>query len=139
VADIEKVKQGIKACWSEHWCHKCFNCPYKPDRDNDDTCVERLGADTLELLKEKQPRVIDRALLRAYLGCAVWLERVTYEPLYVGIITTIHEPSYAISIINADEMKEQLCLDFYGATWRCWTSKPTVAQQNAEKWDGDSK
>ena len=53
MAELEKVKQGIKACWSEHWCHKCFNCPYKPHRDNDDTCVERLGADALELLKEQ--------------------------------------------------------------------------------------
>lgn len=53
MADNEKVKQGIKACWSEHWYHKCFDCPYKPDRDNDNTCVERLGADALELLKEQ--------------------------------------------------------------------------------------
>lgn len=55
--DIDKVKQGIKACWSEHWCHKCCVCPYKPDRDNDDTCVERLGADTLELLKGQQAEI----------------------------------------------------------------------------------
>lgn len=58
MADIEKVKQGVKACWSEHWCHKCFNCPYKPDRDNDDACVERLGVDVLELLKD-QKNLID--------------------------------------------------------------------------------
>ena len=51
MADIEKVKQGVKACWSEHWYHRCFDCPYKPDRDNDNACVERLGADVLELLK----------------------------------------------------------------------------------------
>ena len=56
MADIEKVKQGVKACLSEHWCHKCFNCPYKPDRDNDDACVERLGADVLELLKEREKK-----------------------------------------------------------------------------------
>ena len=59
VEELEKVKQGIKACWSEHWCHKCFHCPYKPDRDNDDTCVERLGADALELLKEQQSISVD--------------------------------------------------------------------------------
>ena len=53
---LDTVIKGIKACWSEHGYHRCFDCPYKPDRDNDDTCVERLGADALKLLKEKQPK-----------------------------------------------------------------------------------
>lgn len=132
VDKLEKVIKGIDICLSRFNCGDA--CPYKQE-DSDD-CMEQLKNDALEVLKEKRPRVIDRALLRSYLGCAVWLERVAYEPFYVGIITTIHEP-YAISIINADETKEQLCLDFYGATWRCWTSKPTTAQQNAEKWDGE--
>lgn len=53
MADIEKVEQGVKACWSEYFCHKCCDCPYKPDRD-DNECVERLGADALELLKRQE-------------------------------------------------------------------------------------
>ena len=53
MTDIEKVIPGIKACWSEHFYHRCFDCPYKTERDNK-KCIERLGADTLELLKEQE-------------------------------------------------------------------------------------
>lgn len=138
MADLNKTIDGVERlqffnqrAGRELWVDKP-----KDVQDKDIDSADAVFKDVLELLKEKQSRVIDRALLRSYLGCSVWLERVAYEPVYVGIITTIHEP-YAISIINADETKEQLYLDFYGTTWRCWTSKPTVAQQNAEKWDGE--
>ena len=51
--DKEKVELGIKACWSEYFSHKCFDCPYVSDR-NDRKCVERLGTDALALLKEQK-------------------------------------------------------------------------------------
>ena len=51
--DREKVELGIKACWSEYFSHKCFDCPYVSDR-NDRKCVERLGTDALALLKEQE-------------------------------------------------------------------------------------
>ena len=54
--DMEKVELGIKACWSEYFSHKCFDCPYVLDR-NDRKCVERLGTDTLALLKEQEQTI----------------------------------------------------------------------------------
>ena len=51
--DKEKVELGIKACWSEYFSHKCFDCPYVSDR-NDRKCVERLGTDALAMLKEQE-------------------------------------------------------------------------------------
>jgi hypothetical protein len=51
--DREKVEQGIKACWSRYFYHSCFECPYMINRD-DKKCVERLGEDALELLKEQE-------------------------------------------------------------------------------------
>lgn len=50
MSDIEKVKKGIKACWSEYFSHKCCDCPYASDR-NDKKCVERLGSDAIRLIE----------------------------------------------------------------------------------------
>ena len=53
MADREKVEKGIKACWSKYFYHSCCDCPYMIDR-NDEKCVEQLGTDVLELLKEQE-------------------------------------------------------------------------------------
>ena len=55
MADVQKVRSGIIACWSEHFFHKCCDCPYKQDRD-DKNCIKHLGKDVIKLLKEQQPR-----------------------------------------------------------------------------------
>ena len=60
--DKEKVELGIKACWSEYFSHKCFDCPYMQDR-NDKKCVERLGADALALLKKQEPKQVEAEVI----------------------------------------------------------------------------
>lgn len=62
---MEKVKKGIKACWSEYFSHKCYDCPYKDIRD-EHGCVKRLGEDAISLLKEQEEK--DEKILTALDG-----------------------------------------------------------------------
>lgn len=85
MADREKVEQGIKACWSKYFYHSCLDCPYMINRD-DEKCVERLGTDALELLKEQEAKTgywIDSAGNNRCSNCGA-----EYSDLYPDYVNT---------------------------------------------------
>ena len=52
--DIEKVIKGLECCAKDD-CALNDICPYGKEDTN--TCIERLSADALELLKEQKERI----------------------------------------------------------------------------------
>lgn len=114
----EMVIRGLECCISN--AHN--KCPYW-DKDNVHPlpCSDRLHADALALLKEQESRVLDIDELKNFE--VVWFEARNH--LYI-------EPMLTRSKNFADASTDWFR---YGKEWRCWTSKPTIDQREAVKWD----
>ena len=134
MAEVEKVKQGVKACWSFYFHHLCLDCPYKPDRD-DQTCVERLGADVLELLNAMPPRLLTLEEVKER-DCG-WAEDKEEDKL-VHIVYEIRNSCIAGESIDGFDAQGHyigwMC-NMYGKHRRLWSDKPTEEQRKATPWD----
>lgn len=109
--DREKVIKGLEYHIKELSVGKtCYECPYF----GDNPCEIQLIANTLELLKEQEPRVL--TLEEAKKAEVCWLEQRGYEPYVTD---------------DADTWNPEI----YGKAYRCWSAKPTDEQRKAEKWE----
>jgi len=118
---LEKVIKGIEACLQET-PECCKACPYHVFYPNG--CIIERNRDALEMLKEREPRVL------------TWEEfREMKEPLDGESIC------YEIMQGNGAVLKTMLvktfstCEHLYNKAFRVWTARPTDEQRKAEKWD----
>jgi len=137
----EKVLKGLAACRMDpDWAEDCrkLDCPYC----GEGSCVALLANDAYMLLMEQEPRVMtleevlalkfdDVVYLEAYpteaVMSAIVIDVIPKLPdIPIGVVQFRHGAGYN-GINNAD-------LGFYGKMWRCWTSRPTDAQREAEPW-----
>lgn len=126
MVEYEKVISGL-----EHHIGKCEHtcddesCPYWGRA----FCETYLCKDVLELLEEQKPRVLTLKEIKAYINSLdddkkpLWLEWSTI-PLVSG---------WVFPSMVTDLMKRYL--KSYNINWRPWTSRPTVEQMKAVKWD----
>lgn len=139
MADLEKVKTGLECCAIGA---ECDHCPYSQMNEGkgDYTGCHQLHWDALELLKEKQPRLMALAEVEKSKGKDVFVE-VRYVPsencdfpaYHAVFASTIdkEQPTYDhIWFYKHINEKEQ-----YGKRWRCWTARPTEEQCKAEPWE----
>ena len=131
---IEKVTKGLE-------CHKnglCqiddkTSCPYWGYEKD---CSKHLMGDALELLKEKQPRVLSYKEVME--SDFVFIELFTdekdcVEPEFIRAIPLF------ISYTQPDFVTQyETCghgtWEEYMYNWRCWTAIPTEEQRKAEPW-----
>ena len=98
----------------------------------------------IEALKAQEPRVMTwQEVIGAAIEC---------KPLYIEVkdsvdkepgddrcaMVTQYKDSITNGIIRAMSSyitSEALFKDWYGKTWRCWTSRPTAEQMEATPWE----
>ena len=139
--DIEKVIKGLEEAHDiiekhvpvRYWGYSTFAC-----------------TDALALLKEREARVMTlEEVMATPKDIAIWQE-IKDDPDYKFEISPVAEPSEITIDCNDDwfnlEPKEPIIgirfasegympKETYGATWRCWTSRPTDEQRKVVKWD----
>lgn len=128
--DREKVINGLECCIErdpdDHT--RCGECPYESTM-----CGNRLKIEALALLKAQQPRVMTLEEVNALDWDYCYLEeerlpgKVYRSILGKHVLTCVTWPSITAAKITHG-------CDGYGKTWRCWTSRPTDAQREAEPW-----
>lgn len=87
----------------------------------------------IEALKAQEPRVLDWNEIGTVDG-AVWLEDRDKSEVVPGLVMQMY------SAVNLDIKKDgklhtaSASRSDYGERWRCWTSRPTDEQREAEPW-----
>ena len=92
-----------------------------------------------KVIKGLEPRVMTRAELELAKLAPVWLD-THRNKIYNGwalcydIQTGMGITGTRAGITDPSGRVHWLKLDDYGRTWRCWTSRPTDKQREAEPW-----
>lgn len=124
MADLDKTIKGLECC-SIAICPQILDygksdkgCPYHAEEN----CVELLAKDALELLKEKQPKLLTlKETINAKYPTDVFCEIKGEERIFA-----VTAPVLAQWIGKPDI--------------RYWTARPTDEQRNAEPWkDGEQE
>jgi hypothetical protein len=142
---FESVIKGLECCQEcdGYTCRNC--CPYHDRNEPEDqpTCICHLAHDAIALLKAQEPRVMTwHEVIGAVLECKpVFIEVKDSEDKERGddrwAMLTQYKDSITNGMICAMSSyitSEILFEDWYGKTWRCWTSKPTNKQRQETKW-----
>ena len=113
--------------------------------DEDKTLVpQQLVLDVLALLKAQEPRVMTwKEVIGAAIECKpVYIEVKDSDDKEPGddrwAMVTQYKDSITNGMIRAMSSyitSEILFKDWYGKTWRCWTSRPSDEQREAVKWE----
>lgn len=115
---------------------KCKDCPWTECSTLDNGCVEIPRDLALAVMRElvaQEARVMTLGEVRNWVNS----DRVTREPVVIEIRGGV------CAWIIDDEVREipgeeNLTSNLYGRTWRCWTSRPTKEQREAEPWQAPS-
>ncbi len=134
----EKVIKGLEFCITVRKEDACKKCPYSLDEWSCD--LLGMKRDALTLLKAQEPRVMtaDDLLQLKYGSIAILEQKITGVIISAVVVDNITldgtlevlqvvTPSVN-GVANAD-------YDYYGKTWRCWTSRPTDEQRNNTPWE----
>ena len=129
---LEKVIKGLEHCTS--YGSTCDKCDYwEHNRNEDDPhCGDVLMRDALELLKEKQPRLL--TLEEVKYAEVVWNEYGSVDG-YVEYMSLdrITDDGYRFNNGMYFEPSE------YNESWRCWSARPTDEQMQETGWDGEQE
>ena len=128
--DKDKVLIGLGQHISGRTSERCGSCPYFfGDSGYGITCRDELLDDLYEMLEEQEPRVmtIDEV------GTWAMIDRVDRAPIVVEVRDRF------ITWVVGDEYFDlpecNLSSEFYGKTWRCWNTKPSKEDMEAEPWE----
>ena len=98
--------------------------------DKDNKCTV---SDIIDLLKAQEPRVLDFGEIPTMANVDVFFEERSSCLVY---------PLMLLSSENSNKSQKVFFfpmavkpLRTYGTTWRCWTSRPSDAQREAEPWN----
>lgn len=137
----EKVIKGLSICIPETEVHAeqgCTDCPYWVCGDTVSLPV-RLIEDIRALLKAQEPRVMTAEdMWKLKFNDTVIIEQKIPSLLIPAIVRDNIKYDDALEVLqvvtastngtaNAD-------YEYYGKTWRCWTSRPTDEQREATPW-----
>ena len=140
--DWEKVIRGLRCCRDIHVGatleDSCNQCPYQKEKGR--TCVaDELFHDALALLKAQEPHVMtiddmrdlrygDFAIIEQMPG--IIIPAIVADNIELNNNLTVLQVVTPLSNgrLNAD-------YEYYGKTWRCWTSRPSTEQRESVEWD----
>ena len=134
----EKVIKGLECCMFGQpeglGCDR-VPCPYNDIED----CEGALHYDALALLKAQEPHVMtiddmrdlrygDFAIIEQMPG--IIIPAIVADNIELNNNLTVLQVVTPLSNgrLNAD-------YEYYGKTWRCWTSRPSTEQRESVKWD----
>ena len=116
---LEKAINGLESCNNM----QCASCPYYDNGESFPAfphCVPELRVDALELLKEKEPKVL--TLEEANTFEVVWLEDRGTNTVFPCLVK--------------NDMSDSKFYK-YDIKWRAWSARPTDKQREAVKWDDE--
>lgn len=88
----------------------------------------------IALLKAQEPRVMTLEEVKALPSeTDVWLDEFCSIIVAATISCTLYGNAYFYGKEHADYGVDYKLID-YGKEWRCWTSRPTEEQREAEPW-----
>lgn len=128
---MEDVVKGLRNV--ADWHYGKYEQTHEEDYLNDGDFLTAVA----NMLKAQEPRVMTLEEVINHnnqTGC-VWFEQPTYNAVAAFIrqddeYTEIISPYILGEPINHGFMINK----FYGKAWRCWTSRPTKEQMEAELW-----
>ena len=144
--DMAKVIKGLEHCdFGDFDCYE-EECPYYQTH----ACTDELKYDILDLLKEREPRILSLGeALEGKNGLeidpCVFVEIKGREDIFIGTVNDVSHYNYPNSVFDVGECfridrsysaasKNYLNTD-YMKTVRCWTHKPSKEQRKAVKWN----
>lgn len=135
--DREKVINALGRCESYGYCED-KNCPYYGSV----SCLELLRKDALELLKNREPRVMTlEEVINAKDKTDVWLDEPDYVVVAATISNWVESKNHAVTFFYGIEHTAFGERDYmnnnYNKKWRCWTSRPTPEQMRDTRWGGE--
>ena len=144
MTNLKKVIKGLRCCGEVHngapLAYSCNLCPYQIEKGR--TCAaDRLFFDALALLKAQEPRVMTvEEILHLKFDDVVFFELSVTGVVISAIVIDVvdHMPDGDIGLIQFRHIQEPINnadLEYYGKTWRCWTSRPTDEQREAIPWE----
>lgn len=143
--DTNKVLIGLGQHISGRAPERCGSCPYfNGDSGYGVTCRDELLDDLYEMLESQEPRVLSwREVIVSALECkSVYIEVKESEDKELGddrwaTITQFRDnkTNGMIRTMSSYVTSEILFQEFYGKTWRCWNTKPSKEDMEAEPWD----
>ena len=95
------------------------------------------GFKILDILKKQEPRILtleEVKNLQSLKDGAIWLEMwrgAVFPALPEMLLSNI---SYFVAI-PFDDYRGWVRNEYYGKTWRCWSSRPTKEQMEEVKWN----
>ena len=127
---LEKVIDSLGRC-NCHVPDACRDCAYddKPAPD----CWQSLERDALELLKEREPRVIDISEIYTAKKLDVWFEDKSENIVHPLMLIETEMTNKSQTAFFYPMLVRPI--KAYGKTWRCWTARPTDEQRKAVKWN----
>ena len=136
MSELNRVVKGLECCADDIMCPD--ECPYKPISDLCGDCRGELVHDALELLKEKEPKVLTLEQAKAYAAN----EKDYYSqkpPIYVEY----YQPKdYWVRWLTVELLRGWLSddriTDYNKANsmgYRFWTYYPTDKQRKEVEWE----
>ena len=138
--DARKVIRGLECCEIYGNCDANGGCPYKSAVNG--KCLEAAIGDALALSKAQEPRVMTLEEIKALPDYVFLEDRDISHAFSIKTISRPALPQLVFVNISGEE-----CVGFrgpdgytilvtsrYGVEWRCWTSRPTDEQREAEPW-----
>lgn len=126
----EKVIKAFEICYTSE--NNCTVCPLFQEDD----CNDKLMRDVLSLLKEQEPRVLtleEVKKLQSIRDGAIWLE-VFGNGLFPALPEFSNKSITFFVAILFEGYRSVFENDWYGITWRCWSTKPNEKQMEAVPW-----
>lgn len=141
MTNLNKVKFALENCMK----FRCDLCPYADKNGAFGTCYEKMLHDTLDVIKEQEPRVMTLEEVKSLPDKAdVFLEEVDCIVVAATISRQgekwgmLPDATFFYGIESTSYESDKYYNDDYGRWWRCWTSRPTDELTRDTKWEGDS-
>ena len=131
MVDREKVIKGLECCVNS--LGECEICPYDEGMGKL-ACGKNLYSDALALLKAQEPRVMTLEEVTEDRPDVVWFDDRHYKLTYPAFISNGEVTGWMVSLSKGYYERHDH-IDGYGKNWRCWTSRPTDEQREAEPWN----
>ena len=143
--DREKVIKGLEHCLADEW-QTCTGCPYNSGYTYDDPHSGCQGSeepmrDALALLKAREPRVLTlEDVLKLRFNDVVYFEMAISSVAIPAIVIDVieHMPDGEIGLLQLRHIQQptnNADLEYYGKTWRCWTSRPMKEEMEGTPWN----
>ena len=133
MTNLNKVKFALENCMK----FRCDICPYADKNGAFGTCYEKMLHDTLDVIKEQEPRVMTLEELQAIE--TPW-NRNTPPYLFVeGRSPTEARWMCWGFMHDFVRLPGTIGVQNYGSKWRVWNLKPTPEQMRETPWEGESE